>query len=412
MKEPSMKIILFEDNQSNNLRPIGLFHPLFELHTGAWTLNNLVKLLDIPVLTIIREHFLINESHNPNITTMAGESLLFLNASIEPDVRYKETILDLIQSGDPFITTSSNRVAAALVPPGKDLPETITSDTVSSVLLEMGLPLEHEIFKTIDWPHQVVDSHTRLFDTNLEHLISSGSYKETSPGVFLGENIELASSSVIDTSSGPVVIGDNVTILPYTYFAGPVYIGRDTRIIEHSSIKDHTSVGDVCKIGGEVETSTLEPYSNKQHHGFLGHSWVGRWVNLGAGTTTSDLKNTYGKIRVDYMGHRVDTGMQFLGSIIGDFVKTAINTTLFTGKIVGVCSMIYGTIATNVPSFSNYARSFGQVTEISIEQLITTQKRMYSRRGVEQNKYDIELMKRVFEMTKNERVMSDEQINF
>ena len=164
-----MKIILFEDNQSENLHPVGLFRPLFELYAGAWNLNNLVALLNIPVLTIVREHFLINESRNPDITTFAGDSLLFLNASIEPDIRYVETILDLIQSGDPFITTSGDRVAAALVPPGKDFPETLTSNTVSPILLGMGLPLGHELFKTIDWPHQVVESHIRLFDTNLEY---------------------------------------------------------------------------------------------------------------------------------------------------------------------------------------------------------------------------------------------------
>jgi len=251
-----------------------------------------------------------------------------------------------------------------------------------------------------------------LYDSNLEKVISMGKYREKSPGLFLAEDVDLAPSAVVETSKGPVVIDSGAKIMHFTCLEGPIHIGRGSRIIEHSSIKDHTSIGFRCKVGGEVEASTIDSFSNKQHHGFLGHSWVGKWVNLGAGTSTSDLKNTYGKVRVDYHGTRIETNMQFLGSVIGDYAKTAVNTSIFTGKIAGVCSMMYGTVTTNVPSFSNYARSFGQVTEISIDQLIKTQERMYLRRDVQQTDRDIELMKRVFEITRHERTMSEEQINF
>ncbi len=407
-----MKIVLFEDNQCDNLRPVGLFRPLYDVLAGSWTLYDMVKRLDIPILTLIRKRFLFENLTNPDVIGHNKNSLLFLNASIEPDIRHLNTIRDLMKAKDPFITTSGNRVAAALVPPEKKFPDALSSKTVGGTLLEMGLPLERELFRTIDWPHECVKSHLRIFDSNLEYIISTGKHEESRPGVFLGENTTIDKSSVFDTTNGPVVIENDVTILPFTYLAGSVHIGSNTRVIEHSSIKDRTSIGNVCKIGGEVESSSIESYSNKQHHGFLGHSWIGWWVNLGAGTTSSDLKNTYGKVRIDYNGKRVETEMQFLGSIIGDFSKTAINTSLFTGKIVGTCSLIYGTVTTNVPSFSNYARSFGQTTEISLNQALITQERMFSRRGVAQTTYDIELMKRVFEMTKNERVMSEEQINF
>ncbi len=144
------------------------------------------------------------------------------------------------------------------------------------------------------------------------------------------------------------MIASVVKGLHFYYLKAPS-ASRRTKVIEHSSIKDVTAVGAGCKVGGEVEATVIEPHSNKQHHGFLGHSWVGQWVNLGAGTSTSDLKNTYGMVRVYYRGARVETRMQFLGSIIGDFSKSAVNTSLFTGKIVGVSSMLYGTVTTNVP---------------------------------------------------------------
>ena len=407
-----MKIVLFEDNHSNNLHPIGLFNPLYELKTACWSIGEIAELTGIPVIKIVREHLLNGDDENPSFGEETTEPFLFLNASLEPDVNYLKIIDDMVKSGSPFISTSGKRVSVAFVPPGKKLPKKLTTDGISSILLEMELPLENEMFKTIDWPHEVVGAHIRLCDANIEKIIEIGFYTEKEPGFFIGENVNLAPFVAVDTSKGPVVIDNGVKVMQFTYLQGPVHIGADTLIIEHSAIKSKTCIGRRCKIGGEIEDSSIKSYSNKQHHGFLGHSWVGSWVNLGAGTSTSDLKNTYGKIRVDYRNMRVDTNMQFLGSIIGDYVKTAVNTSIFTGKMLGVCSMIYGTVTSNVPSFSNYARNFGQVTEISLDQVIKTQKRVFQRRGVEQTAHDITMMKRVFDITRSERVMSEEQINF
>jgi len=190
---------------------------------------------------------------------------------------------------------------------------------------------------------------------------------------------------------------------PFSYLRGPIYLGRRAAILEHSSIKSHVSVGDHAKVGGEVAESIIESYSNKQHHGFLGHSYLGSWVNLGAGTSNSDLKNTYGTIRMDYPYGRVETGMQFLGCVIGDYAKSAINTTIFTGKLVGVCSMMYGAVATNVPSFVNYARSYGQVKEMPVEVAIKIQQRMFQRRHVAHGPADARLMREMFALTRAER---------
>jgi len=407
-----MQIILFEDNHCENLYPLGLFCPVYDLKIGSWTLHDMVELLTIPVVTIIRDHFHLEGKKDTDYEITKREPLLFLNASIEPSVTYLDTLQDLIRSNDPFITTSGNRVAAALIPPGKEIPATFSPQDITPFLLEMELPLEREMFKTVDWPHEVIGSHLRLWDANIEKIIETGKYTEKEPGFFIGENVELAPSAVIETAHGPIIIDSGTKVMHFTYLEGPIHIGMNSLVLEHSSIKDVTSVGINCKIGGEVEASVIDSFSNKQHHGFLGHSWIGKWVNLGAGTSSSDLKNTYGKIRVDYGGNKNETGMQFLGSVIGDYAKTAVNTSLFTGKMVGVCSMIYGTVTTNVPSFSNYARSFGQVTEISLEQVVKTQKRMFLRRGTEQTDRDIHLMKRVFEMTRHERTMNEEQINF
>jgi glucose-1-phosphate thymidylyltransferase len=114
---------------------------------------------------------------------------------------------------------------------------------------------------------------------------------------------------------------------------------------------------------------------------------------------------------MEYAHAKVKTGMQFVGSFIGDYAKTAINTSIFTGKTIGSCSMLYGFITTNVPSFVNYARTFGQVTETSIETLVSTQARMFARRNVEQRPCDIQLLRDIYEMTKHERQLASEPLS-
>jgi glucose-1-phosphate thymidylyltransferase len=245
----------------------------------------------------------------------------------------------------------------------------------------------------------------------LNDRLKNGTYTEIADGVFAANGNPLGPHCVTDSKAGPIIFEEDVQIGPFCYFKGPVYVGRKTKINEYAALKDSVAIGSTAKIGGEVEASVVESYSNKQHHGFLGHSYLGSWVNLGAGTSNSDLKNTYGEVVMEYGGAKVKTGMQFVGSFIGDYSKSAINTSIFTGKTIGACSMLYGFITTNVPSFVNYARTFGQVTETAVETLVATQARMFSRRNVEQRPCDIQLLRDIYEMTKHERQLASEPLS-
>jgi glucose-1-phosphate thymidylyltransferase len=207
-----------------------------------------------------------------------------------------------------------------------------------------------------------------------------------------------------------VLLDEQSVVGPYSFLRGPAYLGPRARVIEHSAIKDAVAVGHTTKIGGEIEASIVEPYTNKQHHGFLGHSYLGSWINLGAGTSNSDLKNTYGHVKMEYRGEQISTGMQFVGCIMGDYSKTAINTGIFTGKTIGCCSMLYGFVTTNVPSFVNYARLFGQVTELPPEVMVATQQRMFARRNVEQREADIALIYSMYDLTRHERQLAGEPL--
>jgi UDP-N-acetylglucosamine diphosphorylase/glucosamine-1-phosphate N-acetyltransferase len=160
--------------------------------------------------------------------------------------------------------------------------------------------------------------------------------------------------AVIDASDGPVWIGDGAVIMPNAVVVGPACVGTRSTVKAGARILAGTSIGAICRVGGEVDETVFADYSNKQHDGFLGHSYVGSWVNIGAATNTSDLKNTYGMVRMWNAGAERDTGRQFLGVILGDHTKTGINTVFNTGTVVGFNCNLYSSEmpASFVPSFS------------------------------------------------------------
>jgi UDP-N-acetylglucosamine diphosphorylase / glucose-1-phosphate thymidylyltransferase / UDP-N-acetylgalactosamine diphosphorylase / glucosamine-1-phosphate N-acetyltransferase / galactosamine-1-phosphate N-acetyltransferase len=145
---------------------------------------------------------------------------------------------------------------------------------------------------------------------------------------------------VLDATAGPILIGRRASIQAFTRLAGPCFIGEGSTITG-GDIRG-SSIGPVCKVRGELSSSIFLGYGNKGHDGFVGHSLIGEWVNLGAGTTTSNLKNTYGPVSVHTPAGVRETGMQFLGTLFGDHAKTGIGLRLTTGTIVGAGANIYG----------------------------------------------------------------------
>jgi len=145
---------------------------------------------------------------------------------------------------------------------------------------------------------------------------------------------------VLDAAEGPIYIDEGAQIHPYTRIEGPSYIGKKT-ILLGAKCREGNTIGPVCRVGGEVEESIIHGYSNKYHDGFLGHAYVGEWVNLGALTTNSDLKNDYSHVEVTLEdGRPVNTGSTKVGSLIGDHTKTSIGTLLNTGANVGAMAVV------------------------------------------------------------------------
>jgi UDP-N-acetylglucosamine diphosphorylase/glucosamine-1-phosphate N-acetyltransferase len=151
---------------------------------------------------------------------------------------------------------------------------------------------------------------------------------------------------VFDSAAGPIVVHERAVIRPGAVLCGPCSIGPGSTIVDRAHIKANTVIGPTCKVGGEVGGTIFQGYANKGHDGHLGDSWVGKWANFGAGTTNSNLLNTYGEVtmRIEAEGPRHRTGLTFLGAIVGDHVKTAIATRIMTGTVLGTGAMLAATM--------------------------------------------------------------------
>jgi len=398
--------ILFEDDAVEHLYPISLARPAYRISCGGYQLIELLS-TQFRCLGWVRPHLSGYQSnHFPELDQQVAsdQKLLMINARVVPSVANLCTLVELASSDEAIYADGqllAGRFSAEDVIP-------VHSDTYEekqAFLKSLCSPsrTSRGHLSVFARPHDVVRENMDVFGSNLSHRLETTSYKEVRPGLFTSGENKISDFVVIDDSEGPVVMESGVQIGPFSLIRGPVYIGKNVKIQEHAAIKDCVHLASTTKVGGEIETTVVESYSNKQHHGFLGHSYLGSWVNLGAGTTNSDLKNTYGSVKMTYPDGPSATGMQFLGTIVGDYSKTAINTGIFTGKTIGVCSMMYGMVTTNVPSFVNYARMFGAMTEVNSDVMIATQQRMFERRNVTQTPSDIQLMHDLHQLTRDER---------
>ncbi len=229
----------------------------------------------------------------------------------------------------------------------------------------MGLPCIECPALFIDHPWDIIRHQPRL-------LAEDCRTRTPLPGELAAR---IAPSAVLDESAGKVIVESGAVIEPFAYIVGPAWIGRNAIVKAHAAIRQ-SIIGEGSRIGGELSHSTIFPHSNKQHDGFLGQSVVGSWVNIGAGATGSNLKNTYGEIRIDGEG----TGMNYLGQIVGDHVKIGIQAVLDTGSIYGICSNIF---ASGAPSPKRIGNFDFAGRPAAVDAIIRTAKIMMARRGME-----------------------------
>jgi len=223
--------------------------------------------------------------------------------------------------------------------------------------------------------------------------------------VFVAPGALIHPMVVLDAAEGPIYVDEGAELHPFTRVEGPCYVGKRS-ILLGAKCREGNSIGPVCRIGGEVEESIIHGHSNKYHDGFLGHAYVGEWVNLGALTTNSDLKNDYSSVSVTLDGKRpIDTGSTKVGSLIGDHTKTSIGTLLNTGAYVGSMALIAATgkpLPKFIPSFAWFLE--GVVTKgFGKRKLYETAATAMGRRKREWTEADQAMWDAVYELTKPER---------
>lgn len=357
-----MKTVLFEDEHYLNLLPLVYLRPVWELRCGARMLQEKLPAELSRELRFLARDYLAKD-HLPTgssaLELPEDEAVLLLNGRwlLQPEdaARLKGLgVNDALVNGDSLLAC---RARAA------ELQKYHRRGVLDSVALRRERQL-------VDHPARIVNYLWDAIAWNGEEMVRD--YREIAPagqiaseippGVHLlnrteitvGKNVRLKPGVVIDAENGPVWIDDRVTVMANAVLEGPLFVGAGSTIKIGAKIYENTTIGPVCKIGGEVEGVIVQGYANKQHDGFLGHAYLGAWVNLGADTNNSDLKNNYGLIKAFVNGRPVDTGQRFLGLMMGDHSKSAINTMFNTGTIVGVNSNIFGAGFPQkfVPSFS------------------------------------------------------------
>jgi len=416
-----MIVALFEDESYENFLPLTYARPVFECRSGMFTFLERTQRAypEVRILLFTRDYLAPplkkRVSYPINDFGLIDDEVLLINGTLLIDEQVRQIIekrLDrdvaVTQHGRIALASLSEKVARKY---GKELLKPLTSKTSEKLMKECKV-LEAANLSLLTYPWDLVNKNAELIKEDYLAL----SRKECEgriddrvaiygdrKNVYVGKGSFVEAYVTLDARDGPIYIGEETLVHSGSRISGPTYIGNKT-IIATGLIREGCSIGQVCRVGGELEETIIQGYTNKYHTGFIGHAYIGEWVNIGAATTNSDLKNTYGNVQVTVREGKVDTGQMKVGCFIGDYVKTSIGTQIYTGRKIGLASHVHGFVTEDVPSFTIWARSLGaKPVELYLQSVIETQKRAMSRRGVKQTSEDIELLKKLFEITAKER---------
>ena len=378
-----MNLYVFEDQRFSDFFPISSTRAVFDIRFGQSTfLERIIKIFpEHSVSLIVRDEFkeLVSELHtNIAVNPDNIEEGLWISSSV---IWTRESV-ELLSDKDTAFMKDDKLVAANL------------SSSDAARWISNGGPLKSKLesveFKNIEvyqcnylWDIIKFINQSISDDASELKPVDRLDYPHTNlinPDKIFINNAKVMPGALINAEKGPVIIDNNAVIYGQTYIEGPAFIGTDTVIKPLTKIVGSV-IGKKCKIGGEVESSVIQGYSNKVHDGHLGDSFLGEWVNLGAGTSNSNLKNNYSSVKISLNENLIDTNSLHIGCFIGDHVKTAIGTLINTGTIIGAASMIstYGFPPVNLPPFSWY---FNRKKErMDFDKFVSTAQKSKSRRN-------------------------------
>lgn len=413
-----MKVIIFEDSQYKDLFPLNMLRASFDIKCGAFSVKDrIIKILNgkYDVSLICRNNIagLKSEISEMEINKISKDETLLLNGRVIFSGESLEKILT--EKKKNTVNYLNGEIIYAYLT--KEKMKEFKSEFEGSFYADLNFK---EYFEKAGLENRKITESESIFIMKypwdaVKYLLQGGltedleiylnSEKKIKPskrndnfinhkGIYISSKTILNPGSVFDASEGKIVIEENCLIEPFCYIKGPVFIGKNTLVKSGTKIYGPCSIGKNSKVAGEIAESIFHSYVNKQHDGFAGHSYICPFVNLGADTVTSDLKNNYSKIKINFADKEVETGMQFLGSIIGDHSKTSVNTMLNTGTVAGIFANIFGSgfPSKSIGSFSWNDGSNNPVP-YQLEKAVKTAETVMSRRGIKLSKNYEELMK-------------------
>ena len=409
-------ICLFEGIYYSRLLPLVYFRPTYDLRCGILTLREKVQhyFPNTPISLHCREYLSdLVKQQNPGVVVndVKGKSCLFLNGRVIADSKLAQqlsTDIDtLFVKGETIIAA---RVSGSKLGSLKNKLNDLFTFSDFNELLKKEVDA-----KVIHYPWDLISNNgeqiisdfnlltSKVDGSKIKGKVYAGAHLINEDKIFIDEGAKVKPGVVLDAESGPIYIGKDAKIFPNAVIEGPAFIGSKTAIKIGAKIYANTSIGEVCKVGGEVEESIIHSYSNKQHDGFLGHAYLGMWVNLGADTNNSDLKNNYGSVKVIINSEQVDSGSMFVGLTMGDHSKAAINTMFNTGTVVGVSSNIFGAGFPKkyVPSFAWGGSD--STTSYDVEKALDVARKVMARRNIKLTDVEERIFRYIFDLTSEER---------
>jgi len=415
-----MHICLFEDRFLGNLLPLNYFRPVFDLRCGILTLRErILGYLHPSSFSLAVRDYLADLTREDcpgiEVNSVTASECLFVNSRVIFTGKLAKELRKA--KGDLLFTCGDVVVAARLsgdnllrVSPGGQAASVDFSSLHSVTRADIEATLVSYPWDLIYANESEIVNDFLLLTKGGKRVQKSGKIHASAvllgkKHIHVGRKSEIGPGAVLDATAGPIYIGERVKVLPNAVLEGPCSVGAGSVIRVGAKIYAHTSIGPVSKVGGEVEHSIFHSHANKQHDGYLGHSYVCPWVNLGAGTTTSNLKNTYGNVKVHIDGRLVDTGRMFVGLMAGDHVKTGINGTLDTGTVIGPSSNIFGTAIPrkDIPAFSWGDAGGLQIYEF--EKALDVAERVMARRNVKVTEAYRKVFHAIFSMTTHDRAV-------
>jgi UDP-N-acetylglucosamine diphosphorylase/glucosamine-1-phosphate N-acetyltransferase len=413
-----MRLIIVDraTEERRHFWPLALSRPVWDLRCGFTSLgeklqkkiatNDVAYFLPAYMAEAYRER--TGRRINDN-AALKGEDLLVIDACVRADS------LEIATGGPSEVRLDANgevlyaRVTRA---DGEKLQGGDIESFLASAKASLPAVTSHLSTWEYTWdlvlanPEQIKADFTAAGKHGIEGTVEQpNAIRGSTKDVYIAPGAKVHPMAVIDAEHGPIYIDEGAEIHPFTRIEGPCYIGRKA-ILLGAKCREGNSIGPFCRVGGEVEESIIHGFSNKYHDGFLGHSYVGEWVNLGAMTTNSDLKNDYSNVSVMLDGKRaIDTGSTKVGALIGDHTKTSIGVLFNTGAYVGAMAILMATgkpLPKFIPSFAWFVE--GVVTKgFGRRSLYETAGIAMGRRGCRWTAAQEAMWEAIFELTASTR---------